>query len=151
LEGLPEFWGFGGSSAPPYSPFCTLKSHTFDPIPLENPNHSVNAEWLACLLSQFLSEVRNWWSVSKGDTITIWNTCSSVMLLVIVSVSIMFLLQDSLRLLLTHLSNGEGPYASLCKIYVWYKNLRKIKYFDDWSLNHGTNTQLSPSPSPRWE
>jgi hypothetical protein len=29
------------------------------------------------------------------------------------------------------------------------KNLRKIEYFDDRSPNHGTNTQLSPSPSPR--
>jgi hypothetical protein len=27
--------------------------------------------------------------------------------------------------------------------------LRKIEYFDDRSPNHGTNTQLSPSPSPR--
>lgn len=40
LEGLTKFWGFWGSSAPPYSPFCILKSHTFDPIPLENPSHS---------------------------------------------------------------------------------------------------------------
>ena len=37
LEGLTKFWGFWGSSAPPYSPFCTLRTHTFDSIPLENP------------------------------------------------------------------------------------------------------------------
>ena len=39
LEGLTKFWSFWGSSGPPYSPFCTLKMHTFDPIPLENPKH----------------------------------------------------------------------------------------------------------------
>jgi hypothetical protein len=27
LEGLTKFWGFWGSSAPAYSPFCTLKTH----------------------------------------------------------------------------------------------------------------------------
>ena len=37
LEGQTKFWGFWGSSAPPYSLFCTLKSHTFNPIPLDNP------------------------------------------------------------------------------------------------------------------
>ena len=44
------------------------------------------------------------------------------------------------RLLPTHLSNGEGPHASLC--FIW--NMRKNEYFDDQRLNHGTNTQLSP-------
>ena len=39
LEGLTKFWSFWGSSAPPYSPFCTLKMHTFDSIPLENPSY----------------------------------------------------------------------------------------------------------------
>ena len=39
LEGLTKIWSFWGSSAPPYSPFCTLKMHTFDPIPLENPTY----------------------------------------------------------------------------------------------------------------
>ena len=38
LEGLTKFWGFWGSSAPAYSPFCTLKTHTFDPKPLANPS-----------------------------------------------------------------------------------------------------------------
>ena len=38
LEGLTKFWGFEGSSATPYSPFCTLKTCPFDPIPLANPN-----------------------------------------------------------------------------------------------------------------
>ena len=37
LEGLTKLWGLGGSSAPLYSPFCTLKSCTFDPVPLDNP------------------------------------------------------------------------------------------------------------------
>ena len=37
LEGLTKFWGLGGSSAPAYSPFCTLKTHTFGPEPLVNP------------------------------------------------------------------------------------------------------------------
>ena len=37
LEGLTKFWGFWGSSVPPYSPFCTLKTRTFDLIPPDNP------------------------------------------------------------------------------------------------------------------
>ena len=41
LEGLTKFWGLGGSSAPLYSPFCTLKTCTFDLIPLPNPNHPI--------------------------------------------------------------------------------------------------------------
>ena len=36
LEGLTKLCSFGGSSAPPYSPFCTLKTCTFDPTPLVN-------------------------------------------------------------------------------------------------------------------
>ena len=40
LEGLTKFWGFGGSSAPAYSPFCILKTHTFGPKPLANPTPS---------------------------------------------------------------------------------------------------------------
>src|SRR5882762_1918250 len=47
LEGLTKFWSFWGSSAPSYSPFCTLKMHTFDPIPLENPTcHQVNLDFI---------------------------------------------------------------------------------------------------------
>ena len=37
LEGLTKFLGFWGSLAPPYSPFCAFKSHTFGPKPLVNP------------------------------------------------------------------------------------------------------------------
>ena len=37
LEGLTKFWSFWGSSAPPYSPFCTLRMLTFDPKPFLNP------------------------------------------------------------------------------------------------------------------
>ena len=44
LEGLMKFWGFWGSSAPPYFPFCTLKVHTFDPIPLDNPTEGTNCK-----------------------------------------------------------------------------------------------------------
>ena len=54
-----------------------------------------------------------------------------------------------LRLLPTHLSDGEGPHATLGLMYAQYKKLRKNEYFHDRRLNHGTNTQLSPSPSPR--
>ena len=37
FKGLTKFWGFWGSSAPPYSQFCTLKTLTFDPKPFLNP------------------------------------------------------------------------------------------------------------------
>jgi hypothetical protein len=53
LEGLTKFWSFWGSSAPPYSPFCTLKMHTFDPIPLENPTDSRTIENLGELELHF--------------------------------------------------------------------------------------------------
>jgi hypothetical protein len=45
LEGLTNFGVFG---VPPYSPFCTLKIHTFDPKHLENPknNRQNQIPWL---------------------------------------------------------------------------------------------------------
>ena len=48
LEGLTKFWGFGGSSAPPYSPFSTFKSCMFDPKPLRNPTCVCNMVTLLC-------------------------------------------------------------------------------------------------------
>ena len=39
LEGLTKFWSIWGSSAPLYSPFCTLRIHTFGPKPFLNPTH----------------------------------------------------------------------------------------------------------------
>ena len=59
LEGLTKFWGSGGSSAPPYSPFCSLKTHTFDPIPLDNPiyYHNNKKAWTT---SELFEEYANY-------------------------------------------------------------------------------------------
>ena len=60
LEGLTKFWGFWSSSAPPYSPFCTLKSCTFDPIPLDNPTqavHSLSGLYVVVSCKSFLQKV----------------------------------------------------------------------------------------------
>ena len=50
------FWGFWGSSAPPYSPFCTLKTCTFDPIPLENPKLTQEITLLSKTLVQLTED-----------------------------------------------------------------------------------------------
>ena len=64
LEGLTKFWSFWGSSAPPYSPFCTLKMHTFDPIPLENPSHNgVRKQWVYFCMAPF----EGFWQLSSFD------------------------------------------------------------------------------------
>jgi hypothetical protein len=63
LEGLTKFWGFWGSSVPPYSPFCTLKTHTFDPIPLDNLSRCAVQDGAAGLENCFSS---NWMASGFG-------------------------------------------------------------------------------------
>ena len=81
LEGLTKFWGFWGSSAPLYSPFCTLKTCTFDLIPLPNPNlawprgcfdHIREIYKMICLKSTKpmvcpwkTLQVKMWWKANK--------------------------------------------------------------------------------------
>ena len=51
LEGLTKFWGFGGL-IPSYSLFCTLKSCTFDAIPLANPKSSATVKYATSIFNE---------------------------------------------------------------------------------------------------
>ena len=79
LEGLTKFWDFGGSPAPPYSLFSTLKTHTFDPKPLLNPNPHSSMQWASSITTAVTcfwndTSFQRFWKLSdntiSGDTYT---------------------------------------------------------------------------------
>ena len=76
FEGLTKFWCFRGSSASLYSPFCTLKSHTFGPILLDNPEHPAEYKGLHTCLEGELQPVllQHWGIQSHHGHNWLWNT-----------------------------------------------------------------------------
>jgi len=65
LEGLTNFWSFGGSSAPPYSPFCTLRMHMFNPKPFLNPRTS-SWWWQKDIMYCRMFYMFCWWKITRG-------------------------------------------------------------------------------------